>query len=253
MKMTEEKDDLIQKYNKDIYNLFWAHIEVKNETSLYDYIKKNFNCSKFLEIGCGSYPKIDLKTGYFIDISEVSLKSLTEFSDRCIVADLTALPFKDLAFDCVFCFDVLEHIENDIMAIKQIVSLLEVGGLFVISVPLRPEFFNYYDEFFGHYRKYDIRDVFKLLRENNLKMIQYYTFSQIPLSPKFLDRISRFFLKYFNLIEKVNPKIIRAVESYFFNRYYNGVKEKIKNIKTEIDLDLLRKAGSITLISKKIK
>ena len=69
--MIEQKDDSIQKYNKDIYDLFWAHIEVKNETALYDYIKKNFGCTKFLEIGCGSYPKIDLKEGFFIDISEV--------------------------------------------------------------------------------------------------------------------------------------------------------------------------------------
>lgn len=251
--MIEEKNNNIQKYNKDIYDLFWAHIEVKNETSLYQYIKENFNCSKFLEIGCGSYPKIDLKTGHFIDISEVSLKSLSEFSDRCFVADLTALPFKDLSFDCIFCFDVLEHIENDIKAVNQIVSILEDGGLFVLSVPLRPEFFNYYDEFFGHYRKYDIRDLFKLLRENNLKMIRYYTSSQVPLSPKFLDRTSRFYLKYFHLIEKINPKILRKVETYFFNRYYNKVREKIRNIRTEINLDLLRKAGSITLISQKVK
>ena len=251
--MIEQKDDSIQKYNKDIYDLFWAHIEVKNETALYDYVKKNFGCTKFLEIGCGSYPKIDLKEGFFIDISEVSLKSLTEFTDRCIVADLTSLPFKDGSFDCVFAFDVIEHIEDDIKAMHQIVSLLEIGGLFVLSVPLRPEFFNYYDEFFGHYRKYDIRDVFKLLRENNLKMIKYYTHSQIPLNPKFQDKMARFFLKYFSLLEKIPPKIIRAVEGYLFNLYYKGVKEKVSNIKTKLDLDDLRKAGSITLISKKIK
>ncbi|GAJ19664.1 unnamed protein product [marine sediment metagenome] len=44
--MIGEKDDSIQKYNKAIYDLFWAHIEVKNETSLYDYIKKNGTDSK---------------------------------------------------------------------------------------------------------------------------------------------------------------------------------------------------------------
>ena len=253
MIMIEEKNNIIQKYNKDVYNIVWAKLEVRNETILYHYIKKKFNCSNFLEIGCGTYPKIDLETGYFIDISEVSLKSLSQFSDRCIVADLTSLPFKESSFDCVFCFDVLEHIENDNMAINQIISLLKVGGLVVLSVPLRPEFFNYYDEYFGHYRKYDIRDLFKLLREHNLKMIKYYTFAQIPLNPKFMDKLSRFFLKRLKILEKINPKYISIAESYLFNSYYKNVREKIKNIKTEIDLDLLRKAGSITLISEKIR
>lgn len=252
MRMIQEKDNIIQKYNKDVYNLVWTKLEVKNETSLYHYIKKNFKCSSFLEIGCGTYPKIDLKTGHFIDISEVSLKSLSKFSDRCIVADLTSLPFKDSSFDCVFCFDVLEHIENDLLAVKQIVSMLKPGGLFVLSVPLRPEFFNYYDEYFGHYRKYDIRGLFKLLKKHNLKMINYFTFKQIPLNPKFMDRLSRLFLKRLKILERINPKYISLAESYLFNSHYKSVREKIKNIKIEIDLDLLRKAGSITLISQKV-
>ena len=40
--MIEEKNDILQKYNKDVYNLVWAKLEVKNETDLYNHIKKNY-------------------------------------------------------------------------------------------------------------------------------------------------------------------------------------------------------------------
>lgn len=49
--------------------------------------------------------------------------------------DVTKLNFANNSFDCVICFEVLEHIENDRKAIQEISRTLKDDGLFILSVP----------------------------------------------------------------------------------------------------------------------
>lgn len=64
--------------------------------------------------------------------------------------------FRDLAnrLDSVVCLNVLEHIEDDSLALQQIHSILQPGGKAVILVPQGPEIFGSLDAAFGHYRRY---------------------------------------------------------------------------------------------------
>jgi SAM-dependent methyltransferase len=50
--------------------------------------------------------------------------------------DLTALPFSDASYDCVFASHVLEHIKDDMRALQEISRVLKPGGLAVLPVPL---------------------------------------------------------------------------------------------------------------------
>ena len=52
-----------------------------------------------------------------------------------IKADLCALPFKDNSYDVVFCNHVLEHVENDAKALKELHRVLKPGGLGIFQVP----------------------------------------------------------------------------------------------------------------------
>lgn len=54
---------------------------------------------------------------------------------HCVVADATALPFKQGSFQLVLCTEVLEHIEDDDAAVSEIARVLASGGRGVISVP----------------------------------------------------------------------------------------------------------------------
>jgi SAM-dependent methyltransferase len=51
------------------------------------------------------------------------------------VADVTCLPFKDDYFDLVICSEVLEHIIQHRLAIREIVRVLQPGCDLVVSVP----------------------------------------------------------------------------------------------------------------------
>lgn len=53
-------------------------------------------------------------------------------------ASSTALPFEDNIFDLVLHTEVLEHIENDESAVREISRVLKPGGRLILSVPVPP-------------------------------------------------------------------------------------------------------------------
>ncbi len=60
-----------------------------------------------------------------------------ETSGRWVVAqaDVTKLPFADGSFDIVVCSEVLEHIEDNRTAVRELVRVLKPGGDLVVTVP----------------------------------------------------------------------------------------------------------------------
>ncbi len=53
-----------------------------------------------------------------------------------VTADITNMPFKDNSFDVVLCNHVLEHIVDDIRAMREIHRMLKPGGWAILQVPL---------------------------------------------------------------------------------------------------------------------
>ncbi len=58
------------------------------------------------------------------------------------------------AFDTVVCLNVVEHVEDDIGALRNIWSALEYGGRAIILVPQGPSLYGTLDEVLGHFRRY---------------------------------------------------------------------------------------------------
>jgi SAM-dependent methyltransferase len=49
--------------------------------------------------------------------------------------DIHQIPFDAHSFDCVLCNHVIEHVENDLLAITEILRVLKPGGWAIIQVP----------------------------------------------------------------------------------------------------------------------
>ncbi len=58
-------------------------------------------------------------------------------------------------FDYVLASDVIEHIENDDLALKNLFSFVKPGGLLILTVPAHSHLFGTRDKAWGHYRRYD--------------------------------------------------------------------------------------------------
>lgn len=52
-----------------------------------------------------------------------------------VKADICDLPFDNNAFDLIFCNHVLEHIENDQLAMSELYRVLKPGGMGIFQIP----------------------------------------------------------------------------------------------------------------------
>ena len=72
-----------------------------------------------------------------IDISKEVIKRIKNIGDdHFYVADIThGLPFNDKVFDVVFMLEVLEHVENPSLCLREIRRVLKPQGRLILSVP----------------------------------------------------------------------------------------------------------------------
>jgi SAM-dependent methyltransferase len=77
--------------------------------------------------------------------------------------DLTTSPLPDACLDAASLANVLEHIGDDVMAVKQVFRMLRPGGVAVIEVPAGPHLFDVYDKQLMHFRRYSQKSLNELL------------------------------------------------------------------------------------------
>ena len=79
-------------------------------------------------------------------------------------------------YDVALCFEVLEHIENDLVFMEQINKTLENGGTFCGSVPCYMSKWQAVDELAGHYRRYEADELRLKLEKAGFSDIQIHTY-----------------------------------------------------------------------------
>lgn len=101
-------------------------------------------------------------------------------------------------FDMVFMTDVLEHIQDDAMAIKWISNHLEKNGIAILTVPAHNFLWSQMDEVVHHYRRYSKQEILGLIDgQLNIEYISFYNLFLFPLKILFLifDRFQSMFKK----------------------------------------------------------
>lgn len=86
-------------------------------------------------------------------------------------------------YDIVVMLDVLEHIEHDAAAAERVATLLEPGGLFVVTVPALPSLWSAHDEANRHFRRYTPATLNAVLQRAGLRVVEMeYLFAwSLPL------------------------------------------------------------------------
>jgi SAM-dependent methyltransferase len=116
--------------------------------------------ASILEVGCGWGLNLSAleRAGYAVtgtDISRNILEKIDKPERRLIEADLNQpLPPDAGEYEAVLALDVIEHLDDDQGAVRQMARLLRPGGVAIISVPALPELFSHFDEIQGHRRRY---------------------------------------------------------------------------------------------------
>jgi SAM-dependent methyltransferase len=121
-----------------------------------------------LEVGSGISPLIpsSSRTVYSdCSIDAVSLLKRSQKYGCYVVADGEHLPFKSNVFSHAICSEVLEHIEHDRQALKELARALNKDtGCLIITVPHRKRYFANDDLFVKHYRRSELAEIKSRLR-----------------------------------------------------------------------------------------
>lgn len=84
--------------------------------------------------------------------------------------NLADSPLPSDTYDAMVLLNVLEHIEDDVAAVRHIARMLKPGGVVVIEVPAGPELFDDYDRELKHFRRYKLPGLCKVIEAAGLKV-----------------------------------------------------------------------------------
>lgn len=139
------------------------------------------NAPVILDIGCSTgFLLADLKTAFpqaYIIGADVVLGPLLHLAKTSpetplLHFDLTRCPLPDNSVDVAVLLNVLEHIEDDALAVRRLFRALKPGGVAVIEVPAGPELFDIYDELLMHYRRYKLPGLRRLFLEAGFSIVE---------------------------------------------------------------------------------
>lgn len=166
-------------YFKARNNLIMSHIQ-----TLLDTDKKDL---RILNVGAGTGFTSELLSNFG------HVKSI-EYDKECIehVKKLTTinlewgsildLPYDDNSFDLVCAFDVIEHVEDDKLAIKELERVCRHDGQIVVTVPAFQFLWGSHDLINHHFRRYNMAQLVSLFsNQDNFVYRSYYNFFLFPI------------------------------------------------------------------------
>ena len=86
--------------------------------------------------------------------------------------DLVHCPLPDNSIDAVVLLNVLEHINDDAAAVRQVYRILKPGGIAVIEVPAGPNLYDVYDKLLLHCRRYSLGALRSLVKNMGFQIAE---------------------------------------------------------------------------------
>lgn len=150
------------------------------------YLKKE---ASVLDIGCGAgtlclYYANKSKSVLGIDISQKAVKSAVASAEVLGLENVTfeKVNFPEEApkgtFDIIFLTEVIEHLDDDKIALEKIYSLLKPKGIVIISTPSynaplhRLGLTKEFDKRVGHVRRYDVDELVNKCKQAGLNIVE---------------------------------------------------------------------------------
>lgn len=85
-------------------------------------------------------------------------------------SDATHLPLADDSLDLVIAFDILEHLADDLGAVREVHRVLRPSGTYLVAVPADPRLWSAHDEAVQHLRRYTRATLVALLERGGFEV-----------------------------------------------------------------------------------
>ena len=164
---------------------------------------------RVLDVGCGAGRLMGELRRYGevigMDVELQALRFTGSRGERWLCqADARDLPFRDGSFNAVLALDVVEHVEDDRHALREIGRVLAPGGVAVINVPAFQWLWSGKDEQAHHHRRYTRRELLGKLPPS-LRVAHVSFWNTVLLPPIALTRA-------FQRARGINPDLAKELK-----------------------------------------
>jgi SAM-dependent methyltransferase len=141
------------------------------------------NITSFFVAGEQKITASDLRPHYLTKLQE----KFHEQNIGCVRIDAVLENFEKTyidhlgKYDTIFALNVVEHIENDHLALQNLSTLLKPGGRLIILVPAYQGLFNSFDHHLGHFRRYTKSSLSNVMTKCGLSVERSFYFNFIGI------------------------------------------------------------------------
>jgi 2-polyprenyl-3-methyl-5-hydroxy-6-metoxy-1,4-benzoquinol methylase len=166
-----------ERYEK---NLEFVQITERYNRYLVSSIER-FLGNRVLDVGCGTGNLTKLIRNRFVVGIDCTERYLSQFKKRLNgiqsflvdIQDTQELSrIKRFEFDTVLCSNVLEHVKDDILALRNMHDILVEGGRLVLLVPSWKSLYGSLDQTNLHFRRYSKSDLLGKIEKAGFKVDQ---------------------------------------------------------------------------------
>lgn len=160
--------------------------------------------------GSGTFARATQERGYAVTCVEpdLPLRTMLTASGMSAIASLEDIPAGSAPF--IYTLNVLEHIEDDLGACRQLAQRLCSGGTLLIYVPAFQSLYSSMDRKVGHHRRYRLGPLVNMVESCGLKV----------RSARYADSLGFLASMAYKLIGandgSINPRTIRFYDRMLF-------------------------------------
>jgi SAM-dependent methyltransferase len=156
--------------------------------------------ARILDAGCGSgrnmveLARHGTVTG--VELADASVALARERgAGEVIAGSVLEMPFEADSFDLAASLDVIEHLEDDLAALRELRRVVAPGGSLLVTVPAYQWLWSGHDEINHHFRRYTRRSLQRAGEEAGWHQVRTTHFNSLLLPAaimlRVLDRFSR--------------------------------------------------------------
>ena len=176
--------------------------------------------ARILDAGSGSGRTLDELATYGsaagVDLSAAAVAAARARGHEDVrLGALERLPYPAERFDLVTCLDVLEHVPDDVAALREIRRVTRPGGRLLVTVPAYPLLWSAHDERNLHYRRYGWRALRDAAEAAGWEPVRTTHFNTLLLAPAAAVRLAQragFAPADGSDLERTSPALDRLLE-----------------------------------------
>jgi SAM-dependent methyltransferase len=152
--------------------------------------------ARVLDAGCGSgRTLVELVDYGEVSGIELNTDAAKLASDRGLgevhVGRLEELPWDDGTFHLITCLDVIEHVPDDITALRELRRVARPGGWLLVTAPAYQALWSQHDEANHHYRRYSRSKLRGAARSAGWEIERVSSFNSLLLAPAAAVRLAQ--------------------------------------------------------------